>query len=77
MNYLAHLHLSGPDPDCRTGNLMGDFVRGRLYASRLEALPPGYGQGLRLHRFIDHFTDTHPVAVLVGPGTHDDERPAP
>ena len=63
MNYLAHLHLSGPDPELRTGNLIGDLVKGRLNHPRLSALPPPWLRGLALHRFIDHFTDTHPLAA--------------
>ena len=50
MNFLAHLHLSGADPELMAGNLMGDFVKGRLAP---DAYPPGILRGLRLHRFID------------------------
>jgi len=52
MNYLVHLHLSTPQPLVRLGNLMGDFVKGRLEQS-------GYAgpvlRGLRQHRFVDRF----------------------
>ncbi|WP_120995820.1 ACP phosphodiesterase [Stutzerimonas urumqiensis] len=56
MNYLAHLHLGGSTPPELLGSLYGDFVKGPLkgdYADAIEA-------GIRLHRQIDAFTDTHP-----------------
>jgi acyl carrier protein phosphodiesterase len=57
MNYLAHLLLSGPDPDWRLGGLLGDFVKGPLKGERPEAIEAG----IRLHRRIDALTDQHPV----------------
>lgn len=57
MNHLAHLLLSGPDPALRAGGFLGDFVRGRLegrFPERVEA-------GIRLHRFVDVYTDAHPL----------------
>lgn len=51
MNFLAHLALSGPTPEMMVGNLMGDFVKGRLD----ERFPPPIQQGLVLHRKIDRF----------------------
>ncbi len=50
MNYLVHLYLSDADPLCRLGNLMGDFVKGRLdqYDYPDELL-----LGLRQHRAVD------------------------
>ncbi len=57
MNFLFHLHLSGDDPDILTGNLMGDFVKGRIgdeYPSRLRS-------GIVLHRRIDSFAQVHPL----------------
>jgi acyl carrier protein phosphodiesterase len=51
VNFLAHLHLSGDAPEMLVGNLMGDFVKGRLVGS----FPPGIEQGIRLHRRIDSF----------------------
>lgn len=49
MNYLAHLLLSGENPDCQVGGLLGDFVKGPLrgdYPAPIEV-------GIRLHRAID------------------------
>ena len=57
MNYLAHIYLSGPDPQVRVGGFLGDFVKGPLredYPERIEA-------GIRLHRRIDATTDQHPL----------------
>lgn len=59
MNFLAHLLLSGDDPEMMTGNLMADFLKGenRLrYRARFQT-------GIRLHHRIDKFTDEHPVVA--------------
>ena len=58
MNYLVHLHLSDPDPLVRLGNLMGDFVKGRL--DNLP-YPAGILRGLRQHRVIDSYTHHSPA----------------
>lgn len=57
MNFLAHLHLSGDDPDIITGNMMGDFVKGRLEGR----FPTRITLGLKLHRRIDSFAGRHPA----------------
>lgn len=51
MNYLMHLYLSGDAPETMVGNMMGDFVKGRLD----ERYPPGIRRGIELHRSIDSF----------------------
>ncbi|MHC1698802.1 MAG: ACP phosphodiesterase [Geobacteraceae bacterium] len=51
MNHLMHLFLSGSDPEILVGNLMGDFVKGRLD----DRYPPGIRRGLEIHRKIDSF----------------------
>lgn len=56
MNVLAHALLAGQDPALRLGGVMGDFVRGTPDPS----LPPRVRDGIRLHRAIDVFTDSHP-----------------
>lgn len=56
MNYLAHLFLSQPTVESRVGNLLGDFAKG-VDAS---ALPHAVQRGLVNHRFVDHYTDSHP-----------------
>jgi len=55
MNYLFHLYLSGNDPDILTGNLMGDFVKGRVG----EEYPQRLRSGIVLHRRIDSFAQNH------------------
>jgi acyl carrier protein phosphodiesterase len=57
MNILMHLLLSGPDEETLVGNLMGDFVKGRLD----ERFSPGIRRGLELHRAIDTFAQTNDV----------------
>jgi len=57
MNYLAHLFLAGPSAESLIGNLAGDFVKGPL---RDNEYTSGIREGIRQHRAIDAFTDTHP-----------------
>ena len=54
MNYLFHLFLSDPDPEIMLGNLMGDFVKGRL---DLADYPKSMLFGLKQHRQVDSFAD--------------------
>lgn len=58
MNYLAHAFLSFHNADILTGNIMGDFVKGK---KALHTYPNDIQKGLILHRKIDEFTDKHPV----------------
>jgi acyl carrier protein phosphodiesterase len=51
MNHLMHLFLSDSDPEILVGNLMGDFVKGRLD----DRFPPGIRRGIEIHRKIDSF----------------------
>jgi acyl carrier protein phosphodiesterase len=60
LNYLAHLLLSHDSSECIVGNVLGDFVKGQ----ELLALPPGIQAGVRLHRSIDSFTDSHAVTRI-------------
>lgn len=60
MNFLAHLYLAGEPDAFGAGNVMGDFVRGRV--ERL-GLPAALAQGVRLHRFIDGYSDGHPLVA--------------
>lgn len=57
MNFLAHVFLSGDDPDLLFGNYIGDFVKGNQH----EQLPEAIQNGVLLHREIDTYTDNHPV----------------
>ncbi len=61
MNYLAHFYLSFEQEPLIVGNLLGDFVRGHLTHPRNDMYPESIKKGIRLHRHIDSFTDTHPI----------------
>ena len=58
MNYVAHLFLADPIDEVRIGSILADFSAGRI-----EDLRRKYGEqiarGIRQHREIDRFTDTH------------------
>lgn len=56
MNYLAHLFLAEDSAESLIGNLAADFVKGPLR----DQFTPGIREGIRQHRRIDAFTDTHP-----------------
>lgn len=55
MNYLAHILLSGKDPQKQLGNFIGDAVKGHAY----EKFPSRIREGILLHRAIDDFADRH------------------
>ena len=57
MNYLAHAYLSFRDPSILAGNMISDYVKGK----KKFDYPPRVQEGIMLHRFIDQFTDDHPV----------------
>jgi acyl carrier protein phosphodiesterase len=57
MNWLAHLFLSEPNPGFRIGNLLPDMVG----PAALSGLPREFLRGVRQHRRIDAFTDSHPI----------------
>jgi acyl carrier protein phosphodiesterase len=61
MNYIAHIHIGSHTNTDLLGNFLGDFVKG----SQLTHLPVALEQGIRLHRSIDVFTDSHPLIVDV------------
>jgi acyl carrier protein phosphodiesterase len=56
MNYLAHAYLSFNYPEILVGNMISDFVKGKKQFDFSEDIQ----KGIRLHRSIDDFTDTHP-----------------
>lgn len=60
MNYLAHALLAGPLATDRVGGVAGDFVKGLLQPGP-GGLDPALADGVRLHRRIDSFSDTHPA----------------
>src|SRR5438067_2836394 len=56
VNYLAHLLLAEQTAESLIGNLAGDFVKGRIG----ENVPAQVADGIRHHRRVDAFTDSHP-----------------
>lgn len=59
MNFLAHLFLSGNNPEILIGNFIADSVKGKGIFGYDIAVQ----QGIHLHRAIDSFTDSHPVCL--------------
>lgn len=59
MNYIAHIHIGAHTQTNLLGNFLGDFVKG----SQLQHLPFEIEQGIRLHRSVDVFTDSHPQII--------------
>lgn len=57
MNLLAHAYLSFQDPQILLGNMLGDDVKGK----QINLYPPRIRTGIQLHRYIDSFTDQHPL----------------
>ena len=57
MNFLAHAHLSGTDDDILFGNFIADAVKGNKFLK----FPKKVQTGIKLHRQIDSYTDSHDV----------------
>lgn len=57
MNYLAHLYLSDDMPQVMIGNFIADAVKGKQW----ETYPKEIQYGIKMHRFIDSYTDEHPL----------------
>ncbi|CAN1536371.1 acyl carrier protein phosphodiesterase [Flavobacteriaceae bacterium] len=57
MNFLAHIYLSGDNDLIKIGNFMADGIRGKHF----ENYPLEIQKGIKLHRFIDTYTDAHLV----------------
>lgn len=57
MNFLAHIYLSGNNDLLKIGNFMADSIRGNSYLEYPEEIK----KGILLHRYIDTFTDAHPI----------------
>ena len=57
MNYLSHLFLAENSEESMIGNLLGDFVKGKLR----DDYPLEILKGIKTHRKVDSYTDKHPV----------------
>lgn len=55
MNYLAHSYLSNNKPHLLIGNFIADHIRGNEFDEYSTEIQ----EGIKLHRNIDVFTDTH------------------
>ena len=62
MNHLAHFQLSRSQSELLVGSFLGDYVKGRLKGS----YPPGIERGIRFHRAVDAFTDSHELVRRSG-----------
>lgn len=61
MNYLAHLFLAGHNDGVILGNLLEDFVTGRIENETNSKLPKDVKVGLLMHRQIDTLTDSNHI----------------
>lgn len=57
MNYLAHLYLADDSPESIVGNLLGDFLKGHGTEGYCDEIK----KGIRLHKNVDTYTDSHPI----------------
>lgn len=57
MNFLAHIYLSGNDDLITIGNFMADGIKGKKYLK----YQGGIQKGILIHRWIDSYTDSHPI----------------
>lgn len=55
MNFLAHAYLSFRQPNILVGQMISDFIKGK----KQYDYPLPIQKGIKLHRAIDDFTDTH------------------
>jgi acyl carrier protein phosphodiesterase len=61
MNYLVHFLLAGDDDELRLGNLLGDYVKGRVERFEHPGATDRLRTGIQMHRTIDAFADRHPA----------------
>jgi len=61
VNYLVHFLLAGDDDELRLGNLLGDFVKGRVRRFEHQGVTERLRAGIQMHRAIDAFSDRHPA----------------
>jgi acyl carrier protein phosphodiesterase len=61
MNYLIHFLLAGDDEELQLGDLLGDYVKGRVERFEHPGLTDRMRTGIQMHRTIDAFSDRHPA----------------
>ncbi len=60
MNYLAHLLLAENNAESRIGNLLGDFVKGRIDKDNSPYCQTII-KGIETHFKVDEYTDSHEI----------------
>ena len=63
MNFLAHLHIASFTNTSFVGNFLGDFVKGNPDGQFNAEIV----QGIRIHRFVDSYTDQHQIVKSLKP----------
>ena len=66
MNFLAHIYLSYNDEEITLGNFIADSIRG----NKFQHLPINVQKGIKLHRYIDTYTDAHPIPKISSKRLH-------
>jgi len=56
VNFLGHAYIARNHPNLIAGNFAGDSYKGKI--ENFSNLPEDILNGIRLHRFIDDFTDS-------------------
>ncbi len=64
MNFLGHAYIARKHPELIAGNFGGDSYKGNL--NKFDFLPKHILDGIKLHRFIDNFTDHSPHILAAG-----------
>jgi acyl carrier protein phosphodiesterase len=57
MNYLAHIFLARQSDAAMIGAMLGDFAKANIHGQ----YTPEIEREIMLHRYIDSYTDSHPV----------------
>ena len=63
MNYLGHAYIARNHPELIAGNFAGDSYKGKL--DNFD-LPKNIIDGIKLHRYIDDFTDHSDIIIEAG-----------
>ena len=63
MNFLGHAYIARNFPQLIPGNFAGDSYKGKI--EKFNELPSEIYNGIRLHRFIDDFTDNSEYIIEV------------
>ncbi len=61
VNYLVHFLVAGDDEELQLGNLLGDYVKGRVERFEHPGVTARLRTGIQMHRLIDTFSDRHPA----------------